>query len=116
MSQQKRVMSPFSDRREATLTSRFRFSNPALLFPRARLGAAHLDLLGWRLRGRYRRRILLDQILHVDVIGNEGLLLWLVNGETVRLHIERARRWREAIEARRARLEHRKHHPASAQG
>ena len=109
-------MSPFPDRREAILTSRFRFSNPALLFPRARLGAVHLDLLGWRLRGRYRRRILLDQILHVDVVGNEGLLLWLVNGETVRLHIKRARRWREEIEARRARLEYREHHVASAQG
>lgn len=102
-------------RRDPCLTSRFRFSNPALFFPRARLGTAHLDLSGWHLRGRYRRRILLDQILHVDVVGDDGLLLWLVNGETVRLHIERAQRWREAIGARRDRLENRDLDRASAQ-
>ncbi len=99
-----------------TLTSGFAFRHPALLFARATLKPDHLALTGWTWRGRYRRRIPLDRILHADARGDDELILWLFDGETLRLHIERAQRWREAIEARQARLENRERHPASAQG
>lgn len=81
----------------APLTSRFRFLNPALFFPRARLDAAGLLLTGWHWRGRYNRRLPLDRILQADALDDNGLLLWLTNGETIRLRIDRAHQWKERI-------------------
>lgn len=84
----------------APLTGRFGFRNPSLLFPRARLGAAGLLLTGWHWRGRYRRFFPADSILQADVLDEDGLLLWLASGETIRLHIHQARVWKRAIEAK----------------
>ena len=108
------AFSPFHS--SPALHSWFAFRDPALLFARATLDEDHLALTGWTWHGRYQRQIPLDRILHADARGDDELILWLFDGETLRLHIERAQRWREAIEARQARLENRERHPASAQG
>lgn len=86
-------------------TSRFRFRTPALLGARAWLFADRLELTGWHLRGRYRRTIALRQILQADVQGQDSLLLWLSNGETLRLHIEGASAWQATIALQQSRLE-----------
>ena len=77
---------------------RFSFSTRWLLFARARLFADRLELSGWHMQGHYRRDILVARILQVDALENDRLVLWLFNGETVRLRIRRARQWKEAIE------------------
>ena len=81
------------------------FSIPGLLFPRARLFADRLELTGWHGRGRYRRVIPVGRILQVDVPAADRLVLWLFNGETVRLQLRRARQWKAAIEQQQARLQ-----------
>lgn len=63
-----------------------------------RLYADRLELSGWRLHGRYVRRIRLRQILQADVPDEELLLLWLSDGETLRLQVKDAQRWRDAID------------------
>ena len=88
----------------AQRADRFSFSTPWLLFARARLFADRLELTGWRMQGHYRRDILVGRILQVDALENDRLVLWLFNGETVRLHIRQARQWKEAIEKQQARL------------
>lgn len=85
-------------------TGRFQFSDPNLWWARARLYTDRLELTGWHWRGRYRRVLPLHQILQVDVPGDENLLIWLASGETVRLRIKEANRWKTAIEARLAGL------------
>ena len=90
---------PVSRSAPSLLSSRFAFRNPALLFARATLAHEHLSLTGWSWRGRYHRRIPLKRILQVDVPDHDGLLLWLSNGETVRLRIRRPQTWKRAIEA-----------------
>lgn len=82
-----------------SLTSRFAFQSPALLFARATLEDDHLALAGWTWRGRYRRRIPRDRILHADARGDDELILWLFDGETLRLHIERPAAWKAALNA-----------------
>ena len=83
-----------------SLVSRFAFRDPSLWWARARLEAEHLVLTGWTWRGRYRRSIAFSRILHVDVRGQDELVLWLVDGEVLRLRLPRARRWKTGIEAR----------------
>ena len=83
-----------------SLVSRFAFRDPSLWWARARLEAEHLVLTGWTWRGRYRRRIGLSRILHVDVRGEDEITLWLFEGEVLRLRIPQARRWKAGIEAR----------------
>lgn len=83
----------------AHLTSPFTFGGPVLWLARARLFADHLELSGWRLRGRYRRRIPLRNILQVDVPRAEELLLWLSNGQSLRLGIPQAHVWKERLES-----------------
>ena len=78
--------------------SHFSFREPTLLFARVRLHPEALDLRGWHLRGLYRRQIPLGEILQVDVTSNGRLLLWLTSGEPVRLHLDDAMGWKEAIE------------------
>ncbi len=39
-----------------------------------------------------------------DALENDRLVLWLFNGETVRLRIPRARQWKETIEKQQSRL------------
>lgn len=83
------------------LVSRFAFLHPALLFPRATLNDGVLALTGWTWHGRYRRRIPLARILHADVRSDDELILWLFDGEVLRLRIEGAPTWKRAIEASR---------------
>lgn len=87
-----------SYRRRALLSSSFTFRNPALFYARAQLYADRLELSGWSLRGRYRRCIAAEQVLQVDVLSDDGLLLWLSTGETLRLRIREASRWKATIE------------------
>ena len=84
----------------ARLTSPFTFGGPAVFFGRARLYADCVELSGWQWRGRYRRRIPLDHILQVDVPSEDELLLWLINGRTIRLGIGRALEWKEFLQER----------------
>lgn len=79
------------------LVSRFDFQNPSLLRGRVRLGLDGLTLTGWTWRGRYRRRIAFDRILHVDVRGSNALILWLFDGEALRLRVEQAGQWKIAL-------------------
>lgn len=79
------------------LSGSFSFAQPTLLCARARLYEDRLELTGWRLWGHYRRRIPLRRILQVDAPGSDRLLLWLADGQTLRLRIDDARRWQQAI-------------------
>ena len=84
---------------QVLLANRFAFRNPTLFFARARLHTDRIVLSGWHLQGRYRRMISLNCILQADVLDDEGLLLWLASGETIRLRIDRPHLWKKAIEA-----------------
>lgn len=79
-------------------TGRFIFRDPTLFFARARLYPDRLELSGWRLRGRYHRAIPIKQVLQVDLLSDDSLAIWLSIGETVRLRIGQASRWKEEIE------------------
>lgn len=81
-----------------SLVSAFDFQNPSLFRGRARLLADALVLTGWHWRGRYRRRIALDRILHADV-RDDGLILWLFDGETLRLRMREPEQWKAEVEA-----------------
>jgi hypothetical protein len=84
---------------------RFEFQSPALAFPRARLFADRLELSGWRLSGRFFRRIPLRGILQVDAVNDSALVIWLSVGETIRLRVNQASSWKMHIEARLVQLE-----------
>ncbi len=81
------------------LVSRFAFQYPSLLWGRVRLGPDGLSLTGWTWRGRYRRQIPFDRILHVDARADDELVLWLFNGEALRLRINRSAAWKAALNA-----------------
>ena len=83
----------------AALVSRFDFRNPSLLWGRVRLSPKFLLLTGWTWRGRYHRRIPLDRILHADARGDDELILWLFDGETLRLRMKQARAWKAHLDA-----------------
>ena len=83
------------------LAGRFAFRDPSLWWARARLEAERLVLTGWTWRGRYRRHIPLDRVLHVDAKADDELVLWLIDGEALRLRVPQAPRWKTGIEARR---------------
>ena len=87
---------------QALRQSRFRFGSPALLFAKIRLYEGHIDLSGWQLHGRYHRRIGLRQILHIDVLREETMVLWLTSGEVLRLKIEQAVLWKAEMEVHQA--------------
>jgi hypothetical protein len=82
---------------ETVLSGSFRFHNPGLLWARVRLYKDRLELSGWQMQGRYVRQIPLQQVLQADALNAESLLLWLSNGETVRLRVEEALEWKRAI-------------------
>lgn len=82
------------------LSDSFSFAHPTLLWARARLYEDRLELTGWRLTGRYRRRIPLRRILQADVTDENRLLLWMADGQMLRLRIDRAERWQQAIARR----------------
>ncbi len=85
-------------RSSRVLCSWFAFRDPALLFARATLEDDHLTLTGWTWRGRYRWRIPLRRILHVDARGDDELILWLFDGETLRLRMKHARAWKARLD------------------
>lgn len=87
------------------LDGRFHFQNPALSFSRARLYADRLELTGWRLSGRFFRRIPLSSVLQVDALNDSALVIWLSVGEAIRLRVSQASRWKRRIEAQQAKLE-----------
>lgn len=82
------------------LSDSFSFARPTLLCARARLYENQLELTGWRLTGRYRRRIPIHRILQADVTDANCLILWMANGQTLRLRLNNARRWQQAIAQR----------------
>lgn len=84
----------------ALLSASFSFARPTLLCARAQLYEDHLELTGWRLWGRYRRRIPLGRVLQVDATSPNRLVLWMADGQTLRLHLECAQRWQQAITRR----------------
>lgn len=88
--------------RQALRQSRFTFGSPALLFAKIRLYEGHVDLSGWQLNGRYHRRIGLRQILHIDVLREETMVLWLTSGEALRLQIKQAVLWKAEMEVHQA--------------
>ena len=88
--------SPFRSSR--VLRSWFAFRDPALLFARATLDQHHLALTGWTWHGRYQRQIPFDRILHADARGNDELILWLFDGETLRLRMKHARAWKAHLD------------------
>ena len=83
------------------LSARFSFEEPALWFARARLLDDAIELTGWRLTGRYQRRIPLHTIVEIDTPTSDCLLLWFTTGRTLRLYLAEAARWKQAIEMRR---------------
>lgn len=82
------------------LSESFSFDRPSLLWARVRLYEDRLELTGWRLTGRYRQRILLRRILQADVPDENCLLLWMADGRTLRLRVDDAEQWQEAIARR----------------
>lgn len=88
---------------KAIRAGRFSFKEPTLLWPRVRLFPDGLVLDGWRWNGRFRRQIALDRILQVDVTSTGRLLIWLTTGETIRLRLDEAEAWKQAIEKYRER-------------
>jgi hypothetical protein len=82
------------------LESPFGFTSPALLFGRASLLTDRIELSGWRLAGRYLRRIPIEKVLQVDSVDDGNLVVWLSVGEVVRLRIEHAGLWKEKIDER----------------
>jgi hypothetical protein len=82
------------------LSGSFSFARPALLCARAHLYENRLELTGWQLTGRYRRRVPLRRILQADAPEANRLLLWMADGRTLRLRVDEARRWQQAIARR----------------
>ena len=69
---------------------------------RATLSGNELSLTGWHFGGRYNRVVSTEEIVHVDAKGSHGLVLWLVDGEVIRLRIDNAEAWRQALTRKRA--------------
>ncbi len=83
------------------LSSRFRMPHRHVSLGRARLYGDRIDLRGWGLRGRYRRRIPLSHVASFEYHGLEAganLSIYLVNGDQMHLHVKEAHRWRERFE------------------
>lgn len=68
-----------------------------LIGARARLFEDRLELSGWKFFSHYRRTIPLDRIVHVDLKNKKELVLWLVDGEAVRLRISDAEIWQREL-------------------
>ena len=87
-----------------TIQSSFRFRDPMLFRPRAKLTRDAIELTGWHWKGRYRRHILLTNVLHTNAKSDDILVLWLADGEVIRLHLDNAGTWRKAISERLQRI------------
>jgi hypothetical protein len=78
----------------------FGLENRWLLWSRLRLYPDRLELRGWALLGRVRRRIRLGHVHRTD--HEEGwLLLRLDGGEQVRLAVDEAEHWAELVSSQR---------------
>lgn len=86
---------------EPVLSASFSFRDPMLFRARAKLVRDRLLLTGWHFRGRYSREIPIAQIVHVDAKDGHGLVLWLVDGEVVRIKIDHPEIWRAALSRKR---------------
>jgi hypothetical protein len=82
---------------EALLSDSFSFARPTLWCAQARLYEDRLELSGWRPWERYRRRIPLRCVLKVDAPSANRLLLWMADGQTIRLHLDNASQWQQTI-------------------
>ena len=82
----------------AVRAGHFSFHEPMLLFPKVQLFEDRLDFGGWHLRGRYHRQIPLKRILQVEVTAGGRLLVWLHNGESLRLRVDDPEQWKRDIE------------------
>jgi hypothetical protein len=82
---------------DPVLSTRFSFRDPMLFRARATLSGNELLLTGWHFGGRYSRLIPTDQIVHVDANGPRGLVIWLIDGEVVRLKVDQADTWKRAL-------------------
>lgn len=89
-----------ADADDMLLTGRFSFCHPSLWCAWARLYPDRLELRGWRLWERYRRAIPLSDVLQVDAPEADRLLLWMANGQTLRICVSDAPRWQQAIAGR----------------
>lgn len=92
-------MASLSDSATPLRSGRFSFQRPTLIWPRLHLYPDRLELSGWRWFGRYRRPIPFRRILQVDTT-NGALVVWLMDGQALRLSVEDAAGWREAVDAR----------------
>lgn len=79
------------------LSTRFRLPDRTLWFGRARLFKGCVELMGWTLRGRYRRTIPLERVECAEWWTDSGhvsrkvnFALHLQGGETVALYLEKA--------------------------
>ena len=67
-----------------------------MFWPRVRLYTDRLELTGWALGGRYHRSISLDRIGEAEPV-DEGLVLHLTDGSTLRIEMDSPRQWADAL-------------------
>ena len=77
-------------------TAAFGLEDRWLFWPRVRLCTDRLELTGWYLWGRYHRSISLDRIGEVESV-DEGLVLHLTDGSTLRIEMDSPRQWADAL-------------------
>jgi len=86
----------------ALLSSRFRFTDRALFFPKARLYRDHITFSGLQWKGRYRLTVPLAQVTRVEWQTTElratNFAIHLHNGETLWMWLKGAGRWKFKIE------------------
>lgn len=97
-----------ASRRDVLWSSAFRFLRPVLWCGQARLYTDRLELRGWSWRGRYRRLIELQRIVHVDVLATDEVRLWCSGGDTFRLRLDDAAEWKKRLLRQQAILEARR--------
>ena len=77
-------------------TAAFGLEDRWLLWSRARLYTDRMELTGWGLGGRYHRSISLGRIGAVEPI-EDGLILHLTDGSTLRIEMDSPREWADAL-------------------
>ncbi len=86
------------------VSSRFRFPEQRLLFPKARLFLDRIELSGWKLQKKVFQEIHLHQVTQVDWHMDDDtafdVALHLDDGETVRLALPEATTWKHTLEER----------------
>lgn len=85
----------------ALIASRFHFAHRRVFAGRARLFGDRIELTGWRLTGRYRRCIALQDIALLESYAHEKkahLTLFLESDEVLILYMKDAFLWRALFE------------------